>query len=241
MNVGDDYAGKGRKRVGAWRDTVISLRGPAVSDLARIFAEDWCFMALENPPLPPLQHPQGPSTVAILPSGPDQDENAAAFAWFSCVGLAVKRAWLATPYFVPDPPMLRALTSAARRGVDVRVLLPERADTWLMSVVNRSYVPQLLEAGIRVFYYQPAMLHAKTLVVDEDLSMIGSANVDMRSFDLNFEAGALVADAALATRMAGAFEEDLLQSREVTGAQVRRAGVVARLTQGALQVLSPVL
>lgn len=241
MNVGDRYAGSGRRRSLRWRDTHMRIEGPAARDLARVFDEDWCFMTGECLRLDAPAPGEGETTVAILPSGPDQPENAAGLAWFSCIGLAVERCWLTTPYFAPTSAILTALTSAARRGVDVRVLVPVRTDLRLMDQVNRSYYPALVEAGVRVFEYQPAMVHAKTLVVDTAVSFIGSANVDMRSFQLNFEAGAVIADPAFAGLMEVQFESDLTDSREVQVGAVRRVSLLSAALQGAAQVLAPLL
>lgn len=241
MNIGDNYAARRRKMPVPFRDTMMRVEGPGAADLARVFAEDWCFMRGEALPLPAEEPHPGHSTVAILPSGPDQPHNATAFAWFAAVGLALERCWLTTPYLVPDAAMLAALTHAARRGVDVRILVPRRADFWLMDLVNRSYYPALLASGARVFEYAPSMLHAKTLLVDAHLALVGSANVDMRSFDLNFEVGALVFDRALAADVARAIEHDLADCREVTPSDLRRLSLAALLAQGAAKLLSPVL
>ncbi len=241
MNIGDNYAGRRRRKPPPFRDTMLRLEGPAAIDLARVFAEDWCFMRGETLRLRESTDRPGATAVAILPSGPDQAHNATALAWFSAVSMSLERCWLTTPYFVPDPAMLRALSTAARRGVDVRVVLPRNADFWLMDLVNRSYYLPLLECGARVFEYAPAMMHAKTLAVDGHLALVGSANVDMRSFDLNFEVGALVADRAFTATVEAAIVDDIARSREVTLEEMRRAPLVAALAQGAAKLLSPVL
>ncbi len=241
MNIGDNYARRRRRKPPPFRDTMLRIEGPAALDLARVFAEDWCFMRGETLRLCETTGRPGQTAVAVLPSGPDQAHNATALAWFSAVSLSLERCWLTTPYFVPDAAMLRALSTAARRGVDVRVVLPKNADFWLMDLVNRSYYLPLLECGARVFEYAPAMLHAKTLVIDGHLALVGSANVDMRSFDLNFEVGALVADQAFAATVEAAIEADIARSREVTLDEMRRGPLLAALAQGAAKLLSPVL
>lgn len=241
MNVGDEYSGRRGRRGRPWRDTHLRVQGPAARDLALVFDEDWCFMTGEVLTLPPPVAPVGDATVAILPSGPDQDDNAAGLAWFTCIGLALHRCWIATPYFAPDDGILRGLTAAARRGVDVRLLVPERNDLVLMGLANRSFYRFLVEAGVRVYEYRPTMLHAKTVVVDGALAMVGSANVDMRSFRLNFEAGALVADRGFAEEMERRFLEDLTASREVTPRWIAERKPWEAAAQGAAQLLSPLL
>ncbi len=241
MNIGDNYAARRSKMPAPFRDTMLRVEGPAVADFARVFCEDWCFVRGKPLNLPHASPQPHHSTVAVLPSGPDQPHNATAFAWFTAVGISLERCWLTTPYLVPDAAMLAALTHAARRGVDVRILVPHRADFWLMTLVNRSYYPALLASGARIFEYQPSMLHAKTLLVDDHLSLVGSANVDMRSFDLNFEVGALVYDRDLASSIAASIEHDQGDSREVTAGDLRRTTLFNMLAQGAAKLLSPVL
>ncbi|MCA9540199.1 MAG: cardiolipin synthase, partial [Myxococcales bacterium] len=199
MNVGDEYTSIGRRSDGLhFHDSHVALRGPAVADLAEIFCEDWQYAAEET--LKPIEPPApvGKCTVAIVPSGPDQVHNAHALIYFTAVATARRRVWLASPYFVPDPPMVQALISAALRGVDVRLLMPAHNDLRIVGWAARSYYAELIRGGVRIFEYQPAMLHAKRMVVDQRWSIVGSANVDIRSFRLNFEVGALIFDGEFA-------------------------------------------
>lgn len=253
MNVADEYSGEGHGK--PWRDTHLELRGPAVQDLAAIFLEDWCFATEEVLELPPCGAPVaasptesealpgvGPGTlVALLASGPEQRHNVTALAWFTGIATARKRCWITSPYFIPDDAMIRALASAALRGVDVRVLVPRVNDVALLGPAVRSYYPTLVQAGIQVFEYTPSMLHAKTLVVDGEWALIGSANLDMRSFRLNFEASALLWDPAFAGAMEARFLEDQGQSLPVTSSALAIRSVPARLLEGAAQMLSPLL
>ncbi|MFZ5479415.1 MAG: cardiolipin synthase [Myxococcota bacterium] len=241
MNVGDPYAGVRTAHERPWRDAHLRVEGPAARDLAQVFDEDWTFMTGELLPLLPPAEPVGTATVAIVPSGPDQRENAAGTLWFACLGAAVERCWISTPYFVPDEPTVRALCAAALRGCDVRIVIPEVSDVWFMSFVNRSFFPRLVAAGVRVWLYEPGMMHAKTLVIDDDLCLVGSANVDVRSFRLNFEAGALVADRAVADRLESGFRKDLERSREVTREHLRARRPWVAVAEGAAQLLSPLL
>jgi len=244
MNVGDEYSGRARRK-GAqhFHDTHLEVRGPAVLDLARTFAEDWWFATGEDLSVAHMPSPRGvgEAIVAVVPSGPDQTLNAHALVTFAGVATAHRRCYLSSPYFIPDEPLLRALVTAALRGVDVRLLVPERSDVWLMSAAARSYFAVLLRGGVRVFAYLPSMLHAKTLVVDGEWSLVGSGNADIRSFRLNFELGALVVDRRLAAALEEGFLADLARSREVDAGELERRGWSDRLRDGAARLLSPLL
>ena len=244
MNVGDEYSGRARRSgLAHFRDSHLALEGPAVGDLAFIFAEDWHLATGQRiaPRASPVPVGGPGARVAVIPSGPDQDYNATGMVYFAGIGAARRRCWLTTPYFVPDGATVRALQSSALRGVDVRVLLPARGDVWLVGPAARSFYPGLLHSGVRIFEYQPSMLHAKTMVVDGALSLVGSGNVDFRSFRLNFELGALVESEEFARGLEARFEEDLRSSREVREAEVGARPLPARLAQGVARLLAPLL
>ncbi len=243
MNVGDEYSGRAFLRGGRhFTDTHLTVRGPAVSDLAQIFADDWSFATderLQAVEVEPLA--DGTSTVAIVPSGPDQVHNASAMAFFTGVATARSRAWLTSPYFIPDAPLLRALSGAALGGCDVRVLVPATSDQRLVRAAARSFYRELLRCGVRIFEYQPTMLHAKTMVVDSAWCMVGSANIDIRSFKLNFELGALIADATFAAQLEALYLHELTQSVEIDAEAWRTATLPRRLMQGAARLFAPLL
>ena len=244
MNIGDEYSGRGRRKGGKrFRDSHLELIGPAVGSLCATFAEDWTFATGEGLTLPsvPEPRPGAKTVVAVVPSGPDQEHNANALVYFSAINSAERRCWLTSPYFIPDEPTEQALCSAALRGVDVRIIVPGHPDVPLVGWVARSFYPRLVHAGVRVFEYMPEMLHGKTLVVDSELSIVGSANVDMRSFRLNFELGARVVDPAFARVLEDRFLADLKSSREVTGTSMARRGIGERLRDQAARLLSPLL
>lgn len=252
MNVGDEYAlgnpvatgpvKRGHDR--PWRDAHLRIEGPAVFDLATVFAEDWTFASGERlvPSSVPLPTPGG-SVVAVLPSGPDQAANANANAqtYFAALSGALERCWLTTPYFVPDEPTVAALCNAAYRGIDVRVLVPAESDVPVARAAGGFFYGTLLRSGVRIFEYLPAVLHAKTVVVDGSWALIGSANLDFRSFTLNFELGALVFDRPFASLLEARFVGDLADSREVTLASVGRRGFLERTQLGLARLLAPLL
>lgn len=246
MNVGDEYAGGSRSggagRGRPWRDAHLRIEGPAVFDLATVFAEDWTFASGERlvPSSIPLPRTPG-SVVAVLPSGPDQTANANAHTWFAALSGAAERCWMTTPYFVPDEPTVRGLANAAYRGIDVRLLVPAESDVPLARAAGRFFYGPLLRAGVRVFEYLPSVLHAKTVVVDGSWALVGSANLDFRSFSLNFELGALVFDRSFALLLEERFARDLAESREATLPEVERRAFPERARLGLARLLAPLL
>jgi cardiolipin synthase len=251
MNVGNEYSGRlGRRlaarrtsgRAATWHDTHLLVRGPAVADMAQIFAEDWAFATEESLPLPERSPAEADGhLLAVVPSGPDQHHNANGLTYFAGIASARQRVWITSAYFVPDQPTLRALLSAALRGVDVRLLIPERGDVALVDAAARSDFPALLRGGVRIFQYTSTVLHAKTMVVDGTWTLVGSANMDRRSFRLNFELGALVAGRRFARQLEERFLTDLVGSREVSEPWLAGYGPLARLRDGAARLLGPLL
>jgi cardiolipin synthase len=243
MNIGDQYSGRSRRRGARYfRDSHLGLRGPVVTDLTQVFCEDWWFATeelLELPPPSPIEG--GTSVVALVPSGPDQEHNASGLVYFAGIASARERCYLTSPYFIPDEAVARALVSAAMRGVDVRVLVPERCDVRIAGAAARSYYPGLVRSGVRIFEYRPSMLHTKTMVVDGAWSIVGSANVDMRSFGLNFELGALVVDPRFARGLEARFLRELADSTEMTSSDLAARRFSQRLAQTTARLLSPLL
>jgi cardiolipin synthase len=229
---------------GAWRDTHVRLEGPCVAWLQLVFLEDWNYVTGDSPKsegnFPAHSDATGP-LVEIIDSGPDRDVETIKTAYFTAICAAQRRVLLTSAYFVPDEALLFALQAAAMRGVEVRVLLPRRSDSRIVSAAARSYYDDLLRTGVYVHEYTPRMLHAKTLVVDDTLAVVGTANFDNRSFRLNFEVTALVLDTKTTTALAEAFAEDLRRSEPVTTASRANLTLGARLFEGTARVLSPLL
>lgn len=228
----------------AWRDTHLRIEGSAVRVLQRVFAEDWCYATDTEIPSNDIYFPPPATTggeiVQIVASGPDLDAFAIHKVFFAAINRAETRVWLTTPYFVPDDAILSALVSAAMRGVDVRVIAPAHSDSRLVDLAARSYFPDLLAAGARVYEYLPRFVHAKTFVIDDDVAIIGSANLDNRSFRLDFEVAVVVYGPAMNARLETAFQADLAHCRELD-----RAGPPprfwARLGQSGARLFSPLL
>ena len=160
--------------------------------------------------------------MAIVPSGPDTRTEAIHRLFFAAIAAARERVWITTPYFVPDAPMVVALQVAAMRGVDVKLILPSRSNHRVTFHAGRSFYEELLEAGVHIHEYTPGMIHAKTMVVDGRIVLLGSANMDMRSFRLNFEVHALIHDATTARKL-----EASLQGRSRPNHRRRSRNVVA--------------
>lgn len=228
----------------AWRDTHLRIEGPPVAWLQRGFLQDWFFATGGGPTHASYfacdDGAQRGPWVQIVASGPDEDRYAIQKLYFAAVASAQRRVLVTTPYFVPDEPLLAALVSAALRGVDVRVLLPQRSDSLLVTAAARSYFDELVRANVAIFEYAPNMLHAKTLVAD-DAAIVGTANMDNRSFRLNFEVVAAVYDAATADALAASFAEDLCRATRYTMRRARQTPLPQRMIQSAARLLSPIL
>jgi cardiolipin synthase len=178
---------------------------------------------------------------AIVASGPHTMNNSLHDALFISLTRARKRIYITTPYFIPDSSIMTALRTAVYLGVDVRVLLPAKTDAPLVRLAARSYYSSLLQAGVRLYEYQPAILHSKSLLIDDDVSVVGSANMDLRSFKLNFEATCFVENRSLAARLADVFDSDLEQSREVTLEEMQNRTRWSKLTEAAAHLFSPMM
>lgn len=243
VNIGDEYTGR-KKRVGYWRDTHLRVEGPAVRHLQEVFAEDWHFATGRQPESERWFEPveaQGDARVHIIASGPDTDTQPIQRIFFAAVNSAKNRLWLTTPYFVPDQAMLVALETAAMRGVDVRLMLPARSDAPLVLHAGRSYYDELIEAGVRIFEYQHGILHAKTMLVDRNWATVGSSNMDVRSFRLNFEINAVAYGKHLADQLAQLFRRDLRLAREITLDHIAAKPVGQRMAESFARIMSPLL
>jgi cardiolipin synthase A/B len=239
INICDNQDARLDRR--AFHDLHICIEGPAVGWLQSIFAEDWHYACRQ--PLPEADlYPAlkaGPVPVQVFASGPDGLWEPIHRAHLQAIDDARERVWLATAYFVPSEPALYALTSAALRGVDVRLLVGRRGDSRVVTYAARSYFDELLEAGVRIYQYQPSVLHSKAMLVDDDCVLVGSANFDNRSFRLNFEACVALYDRGAAALLEHQFEVDFSHSHRVT--RPRRPGPLRRLGEAAARLLSPLL
>jgi cardiolipin synthase A/B len=243
MNIGEEYGSPDPEKR-SWRDTHARITGPAAWDLAVVFTEEWCYSGgspCEIGPLPAEAAGAPGARVVILDSRPGRGHREWASTFAALAGAARRTLWITNAYFAPSLSIVRQLRRAARRGVDVRLLLSGNTDQPVVRSAGRSYYETLLESGVRIFEYQPTVLHAKTLVVDGFVSVIGSSNLDTRSFRNNSECNAVILDPATAAVMEKGFRNDLAQAEEIQIQSWQRRPIGARLADGMARMLTPVL
>jgi cardiolipin synthase len=247
MNMVDPRFFKQDAGVGQWIDAMVRVRGPAVAGLLGVLLGDWLLETRADPAS--LEHASGlepgaaagAAAVQVLPSGPSRDGDRVVQIVLMLLFAARRRIVVTTPYFVPDEAVLRALRSAATRGVEVLLILPERVDSLLVRHASRSYFDDLLAAGVRVLLYRGGLLHTKSVVVDEYLAMFGTHNLDLRSMWLNFEVSLLVYDAAFVARLHALQASYLADCVEVDPAAWRARGAGRRLVENVVRLFSPLL
>lgn len=242
-NIGDEYLGLD-PFFGPWRDTAIRLAGAPAAAVEASFVEDWLWAggepvgATEPPAAAPA--PRGDCPTLILPTGPADGNGACTLMFCHLIGEARERLWIATPYFVPDLDVLTALRLAALRGVDVRILTPERADYRIVWLAGLAFAEEAHRGGIDVRYYRPGFMHQKALLVDGWAAAVGTANLDNRSLRLNFEITAIVFCEGFAAEVTAMFEADFRQSRPFNPADLAKMHA-ARLLAPAARLAAPIL
>ncbi len=217
INIADRYV-KGT-RFGPWRDIHLRIEGEAVRLLQAVFISDWYFVRghlLAADRYFPATDEKTVSPMQIASSGPDSDWATIMQAFFSAISKAKDHIYISTPYFIPNAALLTAMKVAALSGVDVRIIIPLRSDSRLVYWATRSYVAELLDAGVQVYMYNAGFNHSKLLIIDGEFSSVGSANMDIRSFEDNFEVSAVMYDRKIAQRLTRSFEEDLEHSILIT-------------------------
>jgi cardiolipin synthase len=222
-----------------WQDFSFVLEGPSVADYGKIFRYDWFFATREQieAAAPPAPAAASGGTVQVVPSGPDVADDPLYAAILSSLYMAESRAWIVTPYFVPNDVMVQALTVAAKRGVDVRVIVPAKSDQYTPDYARGPSLRAVKDAGVKVLLYTPGMVHAKILVIDDKLAMAGSANFDSRSMFLNFESMALMYSPAEIAGVAAWVET--LAARSVPGGEP--VGTFRDTAESVAYLLTPLL
>jgi cardiolipin synthase len=227
-----------------WVDVVVRLTGPVVRQNQHLFAIDWMTETGEDLAAildEPVAAGDGGAVAQVIASGPTARASAAPEMFESLMYGARRTLTISTPYYVPVDSIQAALRAAGNRGVDTTLILPARNDDFAVAAASRSYYEDLLQAGVKIHEYRPGLLHAKTMTVDGEITLIGSANMDRRSFDLNYENNILLWNRALAHAMRARQQSYLADSRPVTIDEVRAWGWRTRLWNNALAVVGPIL
>ncbi len=242
INLGDEYLGTAMDQE-PWRDTHCRIEGPAVTGLQLAWLEDWNWASNTRPELnwASVSQPPGDQEVLVLPTGPADTWETCTLFFLNCINNARTRIWIASPYFVPDFQIMNALQLAALRGVDVRILIPEKTDSPLVRLAAYSYLVQASQAGIGIYRYQPGFMHQKVVLVDSRYAAIGTANLDNRSMRLNFEITAVNTSPAFIQQVETMLEEDLGASRPMTEKDYRQRSILFRLGCRAVRLLAPLL
>lgn len=240
LNVGDEYLGRDQ-RFGEWRDTHLRMRGPTVQAIQLVFLEDWFWACDQVPELAwETAAEEADQVAAVIPTGPADPVDSWQLIVAEAANSARKKLWIASPYFVPDEGVLTALQAAAIRGVDVRILIPERADHLLVWLSAFSYYEQSIPYGIKLFRYDHGFLHQKVMLIDTRLAAVGTANLDNRSFRLNFEITGFSTDEKFVREVEEMLDLDFSHSREATMADITGKSLIFRASTRAARLLAPI-
>lgn len=245
FNVGDEYIGLSRK-FGYWRDTHLRLEGSALHPLQTRFILDWNQASsrqdiayAEN--YFPTAPTKGSTAMQIVSSGPDEEWEQIKDGYLKLINMAKEYIYIQTPYFIPDSSFYDAIRIAALSGIDVRIMIPNKPDHPFVYWATYSYVGQLLRAGASVYIYENGFLHTKMIVVDDKASTVGTANIDVRSFKLNFEINAFIYDKKVSTELAELFRQDIELSSELTFEKYYTRTRMIKTKESIARLLSPIL
>jgi cardiolipin synthase len=248
INISKSYIGE-HKRIKPWRDTHIRVVGSAVNALQERFLQDWMHVSEEqfdfgDPRVIdeyfPSPQKYGGISMQIVSSGPDVEGERIKCGYVKMINDAKFRIFMQSPYFIPDDAFMLALKLAVDSGVDVRIMLPSVPDKPRVYIVTKSYVSELLKLGVKVYLYR-GFLHSKMFVADGDVASIGTTNIDIRSFLLDFEINAFVYDTAFAERCERIFYDDMANSDEITLDVIERRGLPTKMAEAVLRIFSPLL
>jgi len=248
FNIGDQYLGR-KEKFGYWRDTHLRIVGSGVFSLQARFMLDWNATDRDHPfkddriehKYFPLTKVKGETSLQIVSSGPDSDLQQIKMGYMRLIQTAEKRLWIQTPYLIPDDSVLDSLRIAAMAGVDVRIMIPDKPDHAFVYRATQYYARQLADDGVKIYFYHNGFIHAKTMVVDGRIASVGSANMDYRSFKLNFEINAFIYDPAVARQLEEIYEADMRHSELITPEKFRQQSAYLRFKQTASRLLSPIL
>lgn len=243
INIGDEYIGK-NKKFGYWRDTHIRIEGASVYMLQMIFLTDWYYNTKEvllKEKLFPKLNTKGNAMIQIVASGPDSDWESMHYAYFYAICQAKKSIYIETPYFIPDESLLKALKCAALSGVELIILFPKIADHKIVNTASYSYFQEILESGGKVYLYNKGFLHSKVIIIDDFMVSTGSANMDLRSFKLNFEVNAFIYDRKIIEEIRKDFMKDLGNSEELERMKFENRNTFMKVKESISRLFSPLL
>ena len=245
FNIGKEYAGN-HNGIKVWRDTHLKITGNAARHLQNVFIDDWFFMTGESLKdlryFPVCEAEYGSAVIQVVKGGPDSAWESIMQMYFAMISNAKKSIYITTPYLIPNESILMAITNAALSGIEVKMIIPAKSDYVFMTWASSSYTKELLEAGVRVFEYdKESFIHAKTIVIDGELSSVGTANLDVRSFSMNFEINAFIYNKELAARLENDFNNDLMSSEEITLEMVEKKPFTRVLLESWAKLFSPLL
>lgn len=244
FNVGNEYLGL-KKSIGYWRDTHLLVRGSAVHEMQIRFLLDWKISSAEELTYSLKYFPQpavtGQTGIQIVSCGPEAPQEEIKQGYLKMINSAKKNIYIQTPYFIPDESIQEALKIAVLSGVDVRIMMPNKPDHPFVYWASYSFIGDLVKIGVKAYLYEKGFLHAKTIVVDDIISSVGTANFDIRSFKLNFEVNAFLYDREIAQKLQQAFEQDMLDCTLLTFEKYRKRSVLIQFKESVSRLFSPLL
>ena len=243
INIADRYI-EGIKNIGAWRDTHLQITGDAVACMQVVFAADWYFCINENLTgtkyFKPFTEKLG-TAVQISASGPDSDWESISQAFFAAIANARKKIYITTPYLMPPSDILSALKIAALSNIDVRIIIPALSDSFIPRWSSFSYVGELLEAGVKMYFYETGFIHSKYIIIDDNFATVGTTNLDFRSLETNFEINAFIYDADFTAQLENIFMTDLQNSREILRDYWEKRPWHKKFRESVAHIVSPLL
>lgn len=243
MNIADRYV-VGQKDGSAWRDTHFRLRGDIIRSLIYCFAVDWYFLKIPDSKLNLISPPNklhNKCAMQLITSGPIDTWNNISLCFLKAISSAKRTIYIQTPYFLPTDTLLNALEAAALAKVDVRIMIPRKTDSALLQLATYSYITRCLRAGIKVYTFEPGMLHAKSMTIDEDFTTAGSTNFDFRSFENNFEANLLIYDREVNAQMREIFFNDLKHCTKLKYSEWKKRPRPQRALESIVRLFAPIL
>ena len=244
MNIASRYV-TGDKKWKPWRDTHLRISGEAVAALQYSFAIDWNYTTRELLTSPTMRYSEPPRQpdyiVQMMSSGPSSRWHNISFVFLKAITQAKHRVYIQTPYFLPSDSLLKALQAVALAGVDVRLMIPRRPDSVMLRLATGSYIKECMQSGIKVYFYEPTVLHAKVVIVDDEFVTTGSTNFDFRSFEHNFEFNALVYSKDFNAKMKAIFEADMEQCTRLRMGKWKQRPLAIKALESIVRLMSPIL